>query len=178
MKYIKTKNEHDTYDIELIDKDKKLSITLANDGDLYMSITNEKGLTSYANDYRFIDIEKYNNEEIYNAFDNLYNDIILKSETIENDIVDNYKSITWFSDGEEKDLEDALIIYKKEDYYRLIFFRNNINENNYIKIKDSKSINIRFSTRESKNKEFLSSFINMYNELKDIEKQKVYKKGD
>lgn len=181
MKCIKTLNDYNTYDIKLIEEkenapDNELSIQKSCNGDLYMSITNKVALDPLINEYRWIDIKK-DDIDIYNIFDKLHNDILEKSE-LNKDILDEDNNIIWISDEGTKETEDRFIIFKYDDYYRLLFFRNNKHEEDCYRRKNSRSIVIRFSASGSRYKEFISSFMTMYRELIDIEKPKIYKKGD
>ena len=171
----KTINEFYTYNIKLIDQEKELLIYFAGNGDLYMSITNGERLEEYANDYRFVDITK-EDEELYQIFDNLYNSIKTKSNGEDNNIISKNETISWISDEGKEEVEDSLNIFKYEDYYKLLFFRNNLHGEYPVRRKNSRKIDIRFSTSGSRYKDFVSYFIRMYDELQKIEKKKVYKK--
>ena len=161
MKIEKIKNDFNTYDIKLIDKEKELKIFFAQNYDLYMSASNGKRLNDTDDDFISIDVCK-RDEELYSIFDLFYKSIILKNENaIEK--LENRKNIVWTSDDGVREAEDSIIIFKYDDYYKLLFFRNNrydpaINARR----KSSRNIDIRFSTSGSRNKEFISCFLDLY----------------
>jgi hypothetical protein len=181
MKLIRTLNNFNYYDIKLVEekddeKDNHLLIYLSYNEDLYMSISNNERLDSDEDGYRWIDINK-DDTDIYNIFDRLYNSVLEKSK-LNKDILDEDNNIVWTSDEGRKEVEDSLIIFRYDDFYRLLFHRNNKHKEKCSRRKSSRSIDIRFSTSGSRYKEFVSSFLTMYRELNEIEKPKVYKKGD
>ena len=173
MKITKVENDLVTY-IELKEDLNKLTIYPSNN-DLYMSITDGRRLEKYSDDFRFMDICK-RDDDIYNAFNNLYNGIMLKSKGTNTNLIGEDNSIVWISDGEKEESEDILMIFKQEDFYRLLFVRNNNHKERLKKRKSSQSIDIKFSTTDSRYKDFVGYFINVYNELQNIEKSKIYKK--
>ena len=175
MELTKTKTEYDTYDIRLSNEDSELQISVALNGDLYMSLSNGETLNKgYFNDYRWIDITK-DDFSVYNAFNNLYNDILDSKDNT--DIVDEDDNIVWTSDDGIEDEEDTMVIMQYPDSYHLIFIRNNnCGEECSYKHKSSKKIVIRFCSSGSRYKKCVSSFMNMYKELCDIKEDLVLKK--
>ena len=177
MKIVKVLNEFNNYDIKLSEEtsNRELSIMLIGNGDLYMSITNGYKLKENTDDQRWIRIKKQDTD-IYNAFDNLYNSI--KEKDADKNIIDKNGNIIWVSDEGKEVIEDSMMIIKFRDYYSLIFYRNNKYDESCDKRKRSRNIDIRFSASDSRYKEYVSCFMNLYQELKSIEKPKIYKKGD
>lgn len=174
MEITKIKNDFNTQNIKLKEDNTELTVFLSGNGDLYMSITNGERLEKMFNDYRWIDIRQ-EDEDIYNVFDNLYENIIEKN-VIENNIVDEDGNIIWTSDNGIKEQEDNIIIFKYDDYYRLEFVRNNMHDAYETKRKPSRRIEIRFAISGSRYKEYIGCFLNMYKELGNIEKRKLLRK--
>ncbi len=167
MDLIKKETEYNTYEIKITDEQNELLISMVPNGDLYMALSNGETLNEgFLNDYRWIDITKQNNE-IYKAFDNLYYGLLNNRET-NSSVFDEDDNIVWVSDDGIERLEDALIITQYEDYYHLLFVRNNEYDENYCKRKSSKKIVIRFSGSGSRYKESISSFMALYQELCNI----------
>lgn len=175
MKLHKAVNEFNFCDIKLIEEEKELLIYLAGNNDLYMSMTEGRRLSRLDDDTIVFDITK-RDEEIYSVFDKLYNGIMDKSKIHETDIVDRYNNIEWISDEGREDEEDSLSIIKHNDYYRLLFIRNNQNNRFDTRRKSSRYIAIRFSTSGSRYKDYVGFFTTLYSELHNIQEEKVYRK--
>lgn len=175
MKIYKTVNEFNYCDIKLKEDEKELSIFLAGNGDLYMSMTEKRRLGKMFNDYIMFDIKK-TDEDIYNVFDILYKSIMEKNEKYKTELIDKYNNIEWVSDEGRIDDEDSLTIIKHNNYYRLIFLRNNENNRHDTRRKNSREVVIRFSSSGSRYKDYVGYFMVLYSELHNIEERKVYKK--
>ncbi|MBQ9019175.1 MAG: hypothetical protein IJ097_02550 [Bacilli bacterium] len=171
MKFNKTKNEHNAYDVKLIEGEKELLITLDNNRDLYMSITNNKDLDKKYNDYRSIYIRK-EDDDIYDSFDLLYKCLMYTTPKDNKLINEKENSIIWVSDDGIEEEQDYIVITRYKDYYRLLFVRNNMYDNH----KQNKNIVIKFATSSSRYNECSSYFVDMYHTLIQKENPKIYKK--
>ena len=186
MEIIKYMNYLNCYYYKFKKNNKILNIFYAGNLDLYMSLRDEN-INNYDNNLElYFDITK-ENYQIYELFEQLYNYIIEGNPFAEylyddNDIFDNIdykkiyfykdlvnenKNIIWISDNGPRDAEDKLIIKKEEDYYRLIFVRNDKPLD--CGYKSPFGISIRFRNSGSYYAPYNCVFMNLYNKLNEID---------
>lgn len=176
MEFKKSKNSFGWYDIKLTDNEKELSIYYSPNFDLYMSATNGQRLKTDDDDYIYFDIYK-KDYRIYQAIDNLYRNVYQKAKKEKIKLLDEDNNIIWVSDSGRLETEDSLLIYKYDECYRLLFFRNNNYDRKFgNKHKNARKIDIRFGNSGSRYKGYVAFFMNMHGELQNIENPKVYKK--
>lgn len=169
----------------LVDDNKRLSIQLMNNGDLYWKIIDNTNSI----------IKKFEitreNYQIYELYEILYNDIKYKNiynidnernECTSNDLLkkfySNYEnkknhisdydyfcsdnSITWVSDNNNYDISSVVTIFKEEDKFILLF-----------NLRDYQSKNIiKFSNSESRYKPYNICFMRHYRNLYNLEVNK------
>ena len=158
-----------------------LSISFQGNFDLYWSIRSKE-----AGDKHSFVITK-ENYQVYLLFDKLYSDIkninIFGNETEEDkDYYRNYnaskyrelfnedtKTITWYSDEVNHDVSNFLKIKKENDTFKLDFFTQNDIEGYDRDFKTAFYIPIRFRNSGSSYDPFNCVFMNMYNDLKDVD---------
>ena len=170
------------YDFKLVKDNKVLTILDARVLDLYFTI--EDGEKIKYGESKKIDFDiNIEDGEIYNLFDNLYNDIITgnifgNSGSIDNSLLFNYKrlvdenkNINWVSDDGLFDEEDMMTISKGDDSYKLTFIRTE--KRRTYGFKDPYSINIRLSNSGSRYEPFNIIFMRMYQSLHKLDKVKI-----
>ena len=178
MEVKKIKNDMGCYDFWLENDDKKLTILYGGTLDLYFILSVKKNIENKNIKIDF-DITK-ENYEIYSLFDSLYNDILKgnifdngyfpKSNSFKNTyslLVDKKKNINWISDNGLIEAEDMLIISKKDDIYRLSFFRNDKELD--AGFKNPFGISIRIRNSGSRYDPFNYVFMRMYNKMQEID---------
>ena len=175
MKIIKEYDDNHNCEVHVVADTAELKLNFSGNGDLYLSMFNHEKLSRDYTCYRTIYIKEQDGE-IYNIFDKFYNDIILKKDDKFKDLVDNDWNIKFVSDDGIKELEDYVIITKFPDLIMVSFVRNNDYEKRYeSKRKSSRNIVIRVCTSGSRNHEFVTEVLNLYNNLKNYEQQNIRK---
>ena len=168
------------YNFEFIKDNKSLKIFFGGNLDLYMTLGTDKTLPYGENISIDFDITK-EDYEIYELFDTLYNDIIncnvfdeyklnrgLKNNYVYRDLVDKNKNITWISDDGPREVEDRVIISKKDkDTYKLMFIRNDKELD--FGFKSPYSIAIRFRNSGSWYEPFNVCFMKMFKKLQKLD---------
>jgi hypothetical protein len=184
MKLTKEKDQFGTQ-VHLKEDENELIIKYGGTGDLYLTIKSN-------------DVEKHNtisitkeNYELYKLFDQLYEDVkninLYEDREVDEEIyrVYNYanynelfnkeeETLTWYSDETAHDAANILKIKKENDSYKVSFdTQPNIKGCD----EDSKSdyhISIRLCNSGSRYYPFNSVFMNMYNNLLDLEDVNEY----
>lgn len=165
-------NIFDSNAFEIKDKDKTFKIVYAPNLDLYIQLGDGSIITEEDKTLTF-EIAK-DNWNIYNIFDNLYNDIIngnilnsnYKDSYQYRELVDKDFNITWISDDGLREAEDKMIISKDDDKIVFTFIRNSLRLPDGFK--NHHSISIRIRNSGSYYDPFNCAFMKMYNELSKI----------
>ena len=183
MEIIKTPNEIDSYyDFKIRDKEKVLNIFFAGNLDLYMMLGNGEIIPDNKNVALSFNITK-DNLEIYELFRKLYKNIINGNISNEHNykdsleykkLVDDNKNITWISDDGPIDSEDILVISLVDEIINLKFIRRS--KLMEFKMKNPMAISIRIRNARSKYKPFNTIFMDLYNDLQQIDNNKILKK--
>ena len=167
------------FDFQIINDNKILSILFSGNLDLYITLSNGQILSQNKSQLLTFDIKSEN--RIYDLFEKLYTDIIhgniseeinYKNTLEYKKLVDKKQNIIWISDDEEIDLADTMIISKEKNLIRLTFIRRKT-EYEY---KNPIAISIRIRNARSKYKPFNVLFMDLYNNLQQVENNKVLKK--
>ena len=164
-----------TYTTVLKDEEKKLKLYYADNGDLYMSITDGRRLDRKYGDYIFMDIREEDGT-IYDILYNFHGRINDKNEHNPANLIDEEKNIVWYDDDRPLEEADKFMIQNYNEVIRLKFVRVSDPTTFNFQRKNSRSINIRFCMRGSRYKEYAYEFAKLYNDINAIEGTKVYKK--
>ncbi len=163
-------NGFNRYDIKLTNDSKELTIRYAGNDDLYLLAGNGQRLKQ-DEDFFIAFYFLKEDETLYPIIDKLYKNINIIGNR---DLIKPDGSIVWISDDGIEEFEDKLVLAKREEYYRLLFHRNN--KMDPTKRKSSRNIVVRISNSGNRYKDTANLFMDMYKDLEEIEKPKVLEK--
>ena len=183
MEIKRDKNFSNVYDYTFKIDNSELKISYSGNLDLYITLSEGELVPDNENVVKTFYITK-ENDQLYNAFDELYNNIIdgnpfgekkrKKSEYDYRDryeyqrLVDENNNIVWVSDDGPEDRVDRLIFSKEEDgTYKLSFHRTDIELNSGFK--NPFGISVRICNSGSKYDPFNCAFMLMYQKIQEID---------
>lgn len=182
IEIIKEQNDFSTT-IILNDNNKYLQLLVGGNGDLYWNIHFTSGTSEF--------IINNENEELYSIFNELYNDIkdinIFDFEDNKEKYIKynfgNYKelynpnsnTITWYSDEASHEVANVMKIKKEYNLFRIYFCTQKYIEGYNKDFNKKGYITIRISNSGSIYSPFNIVFMRMYNNLKELDKNKVKK---
>lgn len=177
MEIIKAENRYfdGLYDYTLEDGDKKLHIDYSGALDTHWLMEDGRHLKPRESAEFVFEITKAD-YEIYELFDNLYNEVVsgypygmdedFKNTQEYEKLVDEDKNIAWISDDGPEEYADRVIISKEKDSIKLRFIRNSLTD--VFELKPSWCISVRFRNSGSRYNYFCTSFQNLYNQMQKI----------
>ena len=181
MEIKREKNFSNVYDYTFSKDNSNLKISYGGNYDLYLALSDGEIVPEDENVVKTFNITKEDGQ-LYNAFDELYQNIINGNPFGEgNDssgynyrdryeyqrLVDENGNIVWVSDDGPEDRVDRLVFSKEDDAYKLSFYR--VDKELDSGFKNPLGISVRICNSGSRYDPFNCAFMLMYEKIQEID---------